>query len=503
MNASLQSAMSVVTGALDEMNRYYHAAGVLSFDMETICPEKGMEQQGETIAFLQNQAFRLEKDPSYLEAVETLYAGREELEPLDRVLAEQLHRDFIRNKNITPELDHEISRVYNKAYVDWLAAKQASDFSVFAPSLEAVREIGERVLALREDALPDPYDTLLSDYERGMTHRELDRLFGRALERLVPLLKRIQSSGKQIRRDFVTRPVTDEQQRKLAEKILQTLHYDFSRGALATTEHPFSDRLARNDVRVTTHFFPQMFLSSLYSVIHECGHALFEQLQPEENFTHHIENRKTMGMHESVSRFYENILGRSEAFIHRIYPVVKECLPEAMEDVSERELYEAVNLVEPSLIRTEADEFTYTLHIIIRYEMEKLILGGKVRTEELPELWNRKYEEYLGIRPGNDREGILQDVHWTSGFGYFPAYALGNFYNAMYYNRMKEELDVPALLSEGDFETINGWMSEHVFAKADRLDPADWIREMTGRDLTPEDFLDYLEEKYTALYELG
>jgi carboxypeptidase Taq len=209
-----------------------------------------------------------------------------------------------------------------------------------------------------------------------------------------------------------------------------------------------------------------------------------------------------MGQHESVSRFYENLIGRSEAFVNLVYDKAKEIFPEVLSDVTARELYEAVNIVEPSLIRTEADEFTYVFHIIIRYEIEKMIMEGKVKTEDLPKLWNDMYEKYLGIRPGSDREGILQDVHWTGGFGYFPTYALGNFYNAMYYNEMNKAFSVDEAVAAGDFDRINGWMRDHVFAKADRLEPALWIRDITGRDLTPDDFLDYLEKKYIKLYEL-
>ena len=240
----------------------------------------------------------------------------------------------------------------------------------------------------------------------------------------------------------------------------------------------------------------------MYSTIHEGGHALFDQNQPREHWNHNITGGKTMGQHESTSRFYENIIGRSEAFIHLVFPKIKEIFGEVLADVSEREFYEAVNCVSPSCIRTEADEFTYIFHIMIRYEIEKAIVAGEVSIEDLPKIWNDKYEEYLGIRPANDAAGVLQDVHWTSGFGYFPTYALGNMYNAMYSNRMREEFDLNAAVAAGDFEKINGWMKEHVWKKADILAPADWIRDITGRELTPDDFLDYLEDKYSKLYEL-
>ena len=330
----------------------------------------------------------------------------------------------------------------------------------------------------------------------------MDKAFGECTSRLVPLLKKIQNSKKKIRTDFLSREVTDEQQKKMAQYLLEVMGYDFSRGAFTTTEHPFTDGLAKDDARVTTHYYPTMFASSMFSIIHEGGHALFEQLQPEADHEHYITQNKTMGMHESVSRFYENRIGRSEAFIHLIYPKVCEIFPQVMSDVSEKELYEAMNIVTPSLIRTEADEFTYTFHIIIRYELEKLIVNGGAKIDDLRDLWNKKYSEYLGVTPQKDSEGILQDVHWSSGFGYFPTYAIGNMYNAMYYKKMSESFNIDEAVRAGDFAKINEWMKENVFKKADTLSPKDWLKDITGKTFSPDSFLDYLEEKYSKLYEL-
>ena len=499
---SINNELKLVKDVLKEAEVYQHAAHIVTFDQETICPKKGLESQGEVAAFLGNQAYKLVKQDCFVAAANALYEHRDELGEFDGRLAEGLHRQYLKTKNITPEQAHEFSLIYNRAFVAWMSARGEKDYSLFEGALGEVVGAMQKEVSLREGALPDLYDELLSDYDRGINSEDLDRLFAQCKERLLPLLRRIEQSPKKIRTDFLTREVTDEQQKKMAQYLLELMHYDFERGAFTTTEHPFTDELGRNDIRVTTHYYPKMFYSSIYSIIHEGGHALFDQLQPQENYDYFITDQKTMGQHESVSRFYENRIGRSRSFIHLIYDKVKEIFPEVMYDVSEQELYEAMNLVSPSLIRTEADEFTYTFHIIIRYELEKMILSGKAQLQDLPRLWSEKYMEYLGVVPQNDREGILQDVHWASGMGYFPTYALGNLYNAMYYNRMKEELDIDALVSEGRIDIINDWMAEHVFRYADRRDPKDWIRGITGRELTADDFLDYLEEKYTALYEL-
>ncbi len=502
MTKELQEKLSTVTSVLKEIELYSNACHVMNFDMETICPPKAMEKQGETTAFLQNQAFILSKKPEFIEDFEYLYEHKEQLNEFDAVLAESLHRDYMKTKNVTPEMNHEFSLTYNKATISWLEAKQKSDFSIFAPSLKEVYNTQMKQISLRENMKPVAYDNLLDNYEKGITTADLDVAFNKCKERLVPLLKKIMASKKNIRRDFLSREVTDEQQKKMTRYLLETMGFDFERGNFALSEHPFTDGLAVDDTRITTHYYPNMFYSSMYSVIHEGGHALFEQNQPAENYEHFIQNEKTMGQHESTSRFYENRIGRSKEFIHLIYPKAKEIFPQVLNDVSEQELYEAMNIVEPSLIRTEADEFTYTFHIIIRYEIEKMIMEQKVKVEDLKNIWNTKYREYLGIEPSEDREGILQDIHWTSGFGYFPAYALGNMYNSMYYNKMNEELNIAHAVSVGDFSVINNWMKERVWKKADRQDAKTWIKEITGRDFTTKDFLDYLETKYSEIYGL-
>lgn len=503
MFSDISSALNHIKKVLAESRIYDHACATLNFDQQTICPTKAMDEKGEIAAFLSNKSFVLQKDPQYLAACKYAHVHRDEIEDeFDKALADSLYRGYIREKNITPEIQYESSLICNRAFVNWLDAKKKADFSIFAPSLKEVRDKQLREVALNEKRKPVAYDTIFDAYERGMTSAELDVTFNKCKERLVPLLKKIMASPKKIRTDFLNREVKDEAQQKMARYLLEVIGFDFERGAFTTTEHPFTSELGQHDVRVTTHYYPNMFYSNMFSIIHEGGHALFEMNQPKENFEHFIEYDKTMGMHESVSRFYENRIGRSKEFIHLIYPKTCELFPEVMHDVSEQELYEAMNTVKPSLIRTEADEFTYTFHVIIRYEIEKMIVEGTVDILDLPKIWNDKYEEYLGIRPENDTQGILQDVHWSSGFGYFPTYALGNMYNAMYYKKMKEDFDLSAAVLAGDFKTINGWMTEHVWKRADRDDPKTWIRSITGREFSPDDFLDYLETKYSEIYEL-
>ena len=513
MNTELKKNLDMIHGMLETIRRYEHAVHVMNFDMETICPPAAMEEEGKTMAFLQTEGFRLRMSEEFIRAAEYLYQnrfgsgeedapGEDALDECGRELAGRLHREYEKNKNISPEQMHEFALIYNNAYADWLTAKNKSDYALFAPAFSKVRGAEFLKVSLREEKKNTAYDSLLDDYERGMTEADLDECFGLCRERLIPLLQKIMKSKKKIRTDFLNRTVTDEQQKKYASYLLDTIGYDFSRGTFTTTEHPFTDDLERDDVRVTTHYYPDNFTSGMYSIIHEGGHAIFGQNQPAIQHDRYIANGMTMGMHESVSRFYENRIGRSREFIRLVYPKTKEIFPGLLDDVTPEEFYEAVNLVRPSFVRTEADEFTYTFHIMIRYELEKMIMNGGAKIEDLPKLWNDKYEQYLGIRPRNDKEGVLQDVHWSSGFGYFPTYALGNMYNAMYYNRMKTELDIGKTVGSGDFASLNSWMSRNVFAKANLLAPKDWIKDITGREFTPVDFLDYLEEKYSEIYDI-
>ena len=506
--SQLEMKLDNIKKTLGLAQSYEYAGEIISFDRATACPRDGQEAQGELSVRMEELAYRLKKDPAFIRDAEDLYAERDKLSELDRCLVEKLHRKYLHQKNIDVERQNRYNLISDKAWVAWSRAKEASDYAAFAPHLtKFIACERERVslwemdpeAPLSEDSV---YGRLLDDYEPGITVSMLDDLFGEAKERIVSLLTRIESQGKAIRTDFLYRKVTDEQQKEATRYLLELQGFDFNRGTYALSEHPFTDMLGPDNTRVTTHFYEENFLSSVYSVIHECGHALFEMLQPQEDYAYYLNGEKTMGMHESVSRFYENIIGRSRAYIHLIYPQFCRIFPQVFSDVTEEEFYEAVNHVTPSLIRVDADELTYTLHIIIRYELERDLFDGSLTVEDLPRAWNEKYKAYLGMEPENDREGVLQDVHWTHSFGYFPTYALGNFYNAAYYGRMKEELDVDALLRAGDISTINEWMRENVFKEADRKNPAEWILDITGEKLSADHFLTYLEEKYTDLYQL-
>ena len=506
MDKKWQKDLEKVRKAMKEAEMYRRAVSLSQFDLETVCPSAGMEEQGEIIAFLETQAFRIRKRPSFIHAVENVYIHANELEERDRVMISALHRTYFEEKNLTPEMQHAFALTESRAYIAWQKARYAGEFSLFQKNLEEVIEAERCKIRLREPekegSCPSLYDQMIGRYERGMTCAKLDACFESCRKRMIPLFSRILKSRKTIRTDFLYRPVHRGVQKKLTEMLLDILDMDRRRTIVSLTEHPFTMDIGPDNVRITTHIYEENFISNLYSVLHEGGHALFALMDPREHYTSFITGERTYGMDESVSRFYENRIGRSRAFIHFVYPLLKDLLGDVLSDVTEQELYEAVNEVRPSLIRTDADEFTYMFHIMIRYEMEKELVAGNLNADGVPARWAELYGEYLGITPSNDRDGCLQDVHWTSGFGYFPTYALGNMYNAMYARRMSSELDVDAQIGSGKLTEINDWMQKHVFARADLESPQEWIERICGRPFTPDDFLDYLDEKYSALYDL-
>ncbi len=483
-----------------------HAIQILNYDMETQASEGGMEDDGRDISYLSEEIFRIHSSEEFRTLVEDLYLEKESFDFWNQRLLTLLKREIDHEKNITPEFDKERTELFNKAYITWIKAKEKNDYSLFEDCLKKI-VASERKYAALQDGHQEGrlYDVLLNQYEEGFTSEDLDRFFDELEEGLVPLLKRVRASSYTPRHDFLKRRVPISKQEEFSLFLMRFNGFDFKRGSLSTTEHPFTSQFSYNDVRITTHYFEDNFISNMYSIIHEGGHALFGQNVREEVFTHQLgEASLSLSKHESVSRFYENVIGRSRSYIHAIYPEFKRIFAEEMSDVSEEDFYEGANYVDfTNLLRTEADELTYSLHIIIRYRLEKLMMNGKVDFDNLDEEWNRLYNEILGVENKDARTGILQDVHWTSGFGYFPTYSMGNALNCMYVKKMKQDLNFEDTIQEGHMDKILAWMKDNVFATAPLYDTKEWIRSLTGEDFSPKAYISYLTEKFTDLYHLG
>ena len=487
---------------LDEASVYARAVGKLDFDMQCCAPKDGMEQAGADMAVLSDRHFRLTHTKRYAQLVTELHADSEGLTPVQKKVVEHLYEAWEKEKNIPAKLNYEMSLAYNRAYSKWLEAKQAADFSMFSGALAEIISYTHQALDLREQKKPTYYDALLDDTEKGGSISQLDAFFDALRARIVPLVRRIQTEGKPIRMDFMSRPCPISQQEAFSKYLLELEGLDKEALVLMTTEHPFTTNFGPKDVRVTTHYYENNFVSNIFTTLHEGGHALFMQNEPEEFYREHAANSMTNGMHECISRFYENLIGRSEAFVHFIYPKLQELSGGTFADVSERQLYEAVNAAAPGLNRCDADELTYCLHIMIRYELEKAFMNGEITVDEIPALWNRKYQDYLGVAVPDDAQGCLQDVHWTMPAGYFPSYALGSAYGAQILRTMEKDFDVFACAAKGDLLPIRDWLKSHVFSIASVTTPDEWIRAITGESLNPDYFLTYLEKKFSALYAL-
>lgn len=497
-----QERWKKLSARLDEIEAYQRTLGKLQFDMECCAPEEGMEQAGEDMSLVGKRLHKLTHAKGYTELLCRLHEDGEGLTLPQRRAVEHLYRDYERTKNVPARLAYEADRAQNRAYAAWLAAKKHNDFSLFRDAFAAQVEFSRRLIALRDRKYASFYDACLDDTEPGGSTAQLDAFFAALRARIVPLLRRIQSEGRSIREDFLGRPCPVARQEELSRWLLEQEGLRAGALVLMTTEHPFTETFGPKDVRVTTHYYEDSLFSNIFTILHEGGHALLMQNEPEELHAAHCGNRASNAQHECVSRFYENLIGRSEAFIHFLYPKLRELCGECLAGVSERELYEAVNIARPGLIRVDADELSYCLHILIRYELEKAFVNGEISVDEVPALWREKYREVLGVEVPDDSRGCLQDVHWTMDYGYFPSYALGNAYGVQILRAMERDFDVSAAVREGRLDRVKDWMTERVFSRASLCDPDEWIRAVTGEELKTDYYLDYLEEKFARLYGL-
>ena len=413
---------------------------------------------------------------------------------------EELQRSYRQLVQIPADEYMEYAMLTNEASDVWHKAKETSDFELFRPVLERLVAFN-RKFAGYYDKEKKPYDALLNEYERGTDMEFLDAFFGEVREKLVPLIEKI-GQAEQIDDSFLHRHYPVESQRRFSDYLMEVMGLDRGHCTIGETEHPFTLEFNNQDVRITTNYKEDSVADSMYSVIHEGGHAKYELgIRDEFQYTV-LAGGVSMGVHESQSRFYENIIGRSRAFVEAIFPKMQEFFPEQLGDVTAEQMYRAVNKVQPSLIRTESDELTYSLHVMIRYEIEKQLIGGTLEVKDVPKVWNRLYKEYLGVDVPDDKHGCLQDSHWSGGsFGYFPSYALGSAYGAQMLQNMEKDIDVWGPVSKGDLSVVSGWLKDKVHQYGSFLEPADVVKNACGT-FDPSVYTDYLTKKYTELYRL-
>ncbi|MDG0767138.1 carboxypeptidase M32 [Bacillus halotolerans] len=486
---------------LKRISHYREAVALMHWDSRTGAPKNGSEDRAESIGQLSTDIFNIQTSDRIKELIDALYERFDDLAEDTKKAVELAKKEYEENKKI-PEAEYrEYVILCSKAETAWEEAKGKSDFSLFAPYLEELVEYNKRFIEYwgYEE---HPYNALLDLFEPGVTVKVLDQLFSELKEAIIPLIKQVSASENKPDTSFISEVFPKEKQKELSLYFLQELGYDFDGGRLDETVHPFATTMNRGDVRVTTRYDEKDFRTAIFGTIHECGHAIYEQNIDEALSGTNLSDGASMGIHESQSLFYENFIGRNKHFWTPYYQKIQEASPEQFGNISLDDFVRAVNESKPSLIRVEADELTYPLHIIIRYEIEKAIFSNEVSVEELPSLWNQKYQDYLGITPSEDAEGILQDVHWAGGdFGYFPSYALGYMYAAQLKHKMLDDLpEFDTLLERGEFHPIKQWLTEKVHIHGKRKKPLDIIKEATGEELNVRYLIDYLQNKYSNLY---
>lgn len=479
---------------------YNCASSSLYLDGVTVAPRDTSQGRGVALGVLAGESHKLLADPRTGELLDFLTEHRDELDLPQRRQTEELRRSYKQLSRIPADEYMAYAVLTNEASDVWHRAKEQSDFSLFRPVLEKLVAYNIK-FAGYYDSTKAPYDALLSEYERGVDMAYLDSFFAVLRERIVPLIRAI-GQKEQPDDSFLRRHYPAEAQRKFSDYLMEVLGLDRAHCGIGETEHPFTLNFNSQDVRITTNYKETDVASSMYSVIHEGGHAKYElNIDPALDYTC-LAGGVSMGVHESQSRFYENLIGRSRPFIEAIFPKMREFFPEQLKDVTAERFYRAVNKAQPSLIRTEADELTYCLHIMVRYEIEKRLIGGTLAVKDVPETWNRLYKEYLGVDVPDDRRGCLQDSHWSGGsFGYFPSYALGSAYGAQMLKNMEAGMDVWGPVSRGDLSQVSAWLKEKVHRFGGLMEPAEVVKNACG-DFDPTVYTDYLVKKYSQLYGL-
>ncbi|WP_047150490.1 carboxypeptidase M32 [Aneurinibacillus tyrosinisolvens] len=487
------------------MTDYKEAVAVLSWDLATGAPAKGKAQRSEVIGMLSTELFKMGIAPEMKAFIDALSESEtyEKLDAVTRASVRECKKEYERNKSIPPELYREYIILASKAETAWEGARRDDNFDAFRPYLEKIIDYTNQFIDIWGYE-GHRYNTLLDQYEPDITVGVLDPLFTDLRKKSVSLLETVEGRGKKTDTSFLEKLFPAADQRKFSERVLRKIGYDFAAGRLDESAHPFSTGLNRGDVRVTTRFHENDFRTAIFGSIHEAGHAMYEQNIAEELAGTPLLDGASMGIHESQSRFWENMIGRSRAFWEYFYKDAVEFFPQQVDGISVSGFYRAVNQVKPSLIRVEADELTYNLHIMLRYELEKALISGNLTVAELPAAWNEKMKEYLGVVPDNNAHGVLQDVHWPSGaFGYFPSYSLGNIYAAQLEAALRKELpEYEEAVARGEFAAIKGWLTEKVHRHGKMLTPAEIIRSVTGESINVDYLVRYLEKKYTDVYSL-
>jgi carboxypeptidase Taq len=493
--------LKIILGEVNDLNA---ATALLGWDQQTYMPPQGALARGYQLATLSSIAHNKFTSPEVGRLLEEVQPYVDQLDPDsdDARLVRVTRREYLKATCVPSELVAEMAQITTVAFNVWQEARLENNFAKFRPHLEKIVELRRRYAGLFAP-YEHIYDPLLDDYEPGMKTADVKAIFDALRPRQVALIQAI-AERPQVEDAFMHQPFDEQKQWDFGVDVITRFGYDWQRGRQDKSAHPFTTNFSIDDVRITTRVLPDYFPSAFFSSTHEAGHALYEL-----GVDHALERTPLTGgaslaVHESQSRMWENLVGRSLPFWEYYYPRLQKIFPAQFSGVSLQAFYKGLNKVEPSLIRVEADEATYNLHIMLRLELEIALMEGSLEVKDLPEAWNTRMQEYLGITPPNDAMGVLQDVHWSGGsIGYFSTYALGNLISVQLWQKINQDIpDLANQIRQGEFSALLGWLGQNVHRYGRKFEPQELVERVTGSKIDPEPYLQYLQTKFGQIYQL-
>ena len=495
-----EEALQFYKNYKEKCQAYELALKTMFFDMSTIAPVNGNDYCIQMMSLLSGELYDYMINPDHIDKLQQLHHM-----DLGTIINKDIQlslKEVNKTALLPKDFYIKMQQTYTKGEVVWRQAKNANNYAMFKDCLKeivAIKKQSYQYYGVKKTL----YDDMLDDYETGMSIEKYDHFFNAIKKRLVPFVKKVMNEGIFIDDTPLHQNFEITKQEKVTELLKDYLHFQKENCYLGTTEHPFTTDFSLHDVRITTKYLENSLISSLFSIIHEYGHALYHLNMDESLAGLKVASSMTCGMHESQSRFLENYIGKRKSFWICLYPQIQKIFPKQLKDLSLDQFVQMINVSQPSLIRTEADELTYPLHILIRYELEKDMINGDVDFDHLDQLWADKYEQYLGIRPADAKSGILQDIHWSGGdFGYFPTYALGSAFAAQFFQEMNKDVDVDDVLAHHHFDVINDWLKEHIHRYGALYNANEMMQKVTHQDFDVNIYIDYLIEKYSCLYHI-
>ena len=503
MSEKREKLLKELYDTINEISVLGSCVSLLDWDERTYMPRKGSEHRGNQIALISGMAHEKFTAPRIGELINEIIADglNPDDDSIDAANIRELKRSYEKYVKLPKSLVEETSKTVTMAQGIWQEARQKSDFASFKPWLEKVIGLKQqRAEAIGYKGVA--YNAMLDDYEAGASTDDITKVFAGLREPLVDLIARIKSSGKSPDTGIITRNYPVDRQEKFGTEAAKIIGYDFEAGRIDITAHPFCTDIGPGDIRITTRYNPNHFPQAFFGILHESGHAIYDQGLIIDHYGTPCSEPVSLGIHESQSRMWENLVGRGRPFWRFFYPKAQQLFPEALGKVSLDQFYFAINDVRPSFIRVEADEATYNLHILLRFEMESAFFSGDLKVADIPATWNEKFKKYFDIVPKNDAEGCLQDVHWSGGLiGYFPTYTLGNLYSAQFFAQAKKDLgNFEADFEKGDFSKLFGWLRDKIHKHGSRYRPEQLCQRITGKPLSHQYLMDYMNKKYGELY---